>query len=360
MPAPARAEDAWDGVARVIAVGDVHGDYDQLLAVLRAADLVDEEARWIGGRTHLVQTGDRVDRGPDSRKVMDLFMRLEKEAKKAGGAVHALIGNHELMNVIGDLRYTTAEELAAFRTADSEKVRDQAWERRWRARKDRGEPEPTEADRARWEERHPLGQIEHRRAFGPDGDYGRWLARANAVIRIGDTLFLHGGLSPKYADFALRDLNDRIRAELRAGDADGAVVATDPEGPLWFRGLANGDPGLAAVLEAILQKHGCRRLVIGHTPTDGLVLPRYGGRVLAIDVGLSRAYGGPPAALLIENGVAFALHRGQRLALPTEGGEPLLAYFRAVGALEPDGGTHLQSVTERLIGPVTAGSPSSR
>ena len=92
----------WTGVERTVAVGDVHGDYDQLAAVLKSAGLIDEQGNWSGGKTHLVQNGDVLDRGPDSRKAMDLLMRLEKQAAEAGGYVHALIGNHEAMNVYGD------------------------------------------------------------------------------------------------------------------------------------------------------------------------------------------------------------------------------------------------------------------
>src|SRR5215469_10729313 len=105
----------WTGVERVVAVGDVHGDYEQLVAVLKTAALIDDQLNWTGGKTHLVQNGDLLDRGPDSRKAMDLLIRLEKQAGEAGGYVHALIGNHEAMNVYGDFRYTSAGEFAAFR-----------------------------------------------------------------------------------------------------------------------------------------------------------------------------------------------------------------------------------------------------
>jgi hypothetical protein len=199
--------------------------------------------------------------------------------------------------------------------------------------------------------------VEHRLAFAPKGTYGKWLAAQNAVIRIGDTLFLHGGISPKYGDFSLTDLNEKIRAELKEPDPMTALVSQDPEGPLWYRGLASGDAILLPHLEAVLAKHGCRRMVIGHTPTDGLlVMPRYGGRVLMIDVGLAKAYGGPPAALLLEGGQAFALHRGKRLALPEGEGEPVLRYVREVAALEPDA-ARLKPLLGRLEAVLTA--PSS-
>jgi hypothetical protein len=349
--------ESWDGVARVLAVGDVHGDYDQLLAVLQAGGVVDRRGRWIGARTHLVQTGDRLDRGPDSRKVMDLMMRLEKEARKAGGMVHPLTGNHEAMNMLGDLRYVTPEEFAAFKTPDSARLRQVLWERIREARKPE-EPALGDEDLKRFEAAHPLGWIEHRQAFLPSGTYGGWIARQNAVIRIGDTLFLHGGISPKYADFSLLDLDERVRRELEAPDPLTAVVSTDPEGPLWFRGLAQGDPALASHLDAVLRRHGARRMVIGHTTTEGLVMPLYGGRVVAIDVGLSKAYGGPPAALLLEDGRAIAIHRGRRIPLPVGDGEPLLRYVREVSALEPDP-ARLRALLDRLEAAVSAPRPPS-
>ena len=353
--ARAAVRDAWDDAERVVAVGDVHGDLAQLETVLRDASVIDEKERWVGGRTHLVQTGDRLDRGPDSRKVMDLLMRLEKEARKAGGAVHPLIGNHEAMNVLGDLRYTTPAEFAAFRTPDSSRLRDALFSRFVEERRAQRLPSLTDAERRAWEDAHPPGFVEQRLALSPKGTYGAWICGLNAVIRIGDTLFLHGGISPKYADFSLGDLNERIRQELREADPLTAVITSDPDGPLWFRGLSQGDPGLAAQLEVVLKRHGCRRMVVSHTPTEGLVMPLYGGRVVVIDVGLSRFFGGPPAALILEDGKAFALHRGRKLALPESEGEGLVRYVREVMALEPDP-SRLRALLDRLEG-VSAAAP---
>jgi Calcineurin-like phosphoesterase len=352
--APARSEEAWSAPPRVVAIGDVHGDYDQFVTVLKDAGLVDGKLKWTGGTTHLVQTGDRLDRGAQSRKVMDLLMRLEKDARKAGGMVHPLLGNHEAMNMLGDLRYVTPEEFAAFKGTDSQRYRDAIWEQRREERKRRGESELTSEDRKRFDAETPLGYVEHRLAFAPKGAYGAWLIRQNAVIRIGDTLFLHGGISAKYADFSLADLNDKIRRELQDPDPLTALVAQDPEGPLWYRGLAQGDPALLPHLEAVLTRHGCRRMVVGHTPTEGfLIFPRYGGRLVMIDVGLSKYYGGPPAALILEGGQAFALHRGKRLPLPDGEGEPLLRYVREVSALEPDP-SRLKPLLGRLEGAAIA------
>jgi hypothetical protein len=334
--AAAWAEDAWPKVERVVAVGDVHGDYAQLVTVLRDAGLVDAQLAWSGGRTHLVQTGDRIDRGVDSRKVMDLFMRLEKEAKKAGGAVHPLLGNHEAMNVLGDFRYVTPEEFAAFLGPDSKRLVDALFDRFTQDLRSDKRPAPTDAEIAKWRESHPPGYVEYRQALSPKGEYGQWLVRQNAIIRIGDTLFLHGGLSAKYGDFSLADINERIRQELRDADPRAALMSRDPDGPLWFRGLAQGDPALASDLDAILRRTGCKRMVIAHTPTEGLVMPRYAGRVIDIDVGMAKVFGGPPAALILEDAGAVALHRGHRIALPQEDGAAVLRYVREVADLEPD------------------------
>jgi hypothetical protein len=256
------------------------------------------------------------------------------------------------MNVLGDLRYVSPEEYAAFRGPDSVRYRDALWEKARAARQAKGEKtEPS--DRDAFDAAHPLGFVEHRLAFGKGGTYWKWICKANAVVKVGDSIFLHGGLGPKYADFSLADLNDRIQRELSDPDPATALVSQDPEGPLWYRGLAQGGPELLPLVESLLTRHGVKRIVIGHTPTEGLVWPRFGGRVIVIDVGMSRSYGGPPAALLLEGDRAFALHRGRKIALPEGDGEPLVAYVREVAALEP-GSERLQALASRLDAAVKA------
>lgn len=282
------AADTWSGVERVVAVGDVHGDYDQFVTILRQSGVIDEDANWIGGETHLVQTGDVPDRGPDSRKVFDLLMKLEKQARKAKGYVHALVGNHEAMNVYGDLRYVHAGEFEAFREKGSQ---------------------PTEE--------HPAGWEEHREALGPSGRYGRWIAKHNVVIKIDRTLFLHGGIGPRYADESIRDLNRQARTELADPGLVPGGLLIDNEGPLWYRGLANHDEATEAPhLEKLLATHDVDRIVIGHTTTGGKIISRFGGRVVQIDVGMAAAYGGNLGALILEEGKAFAIEDGVRREIP--------------------------------------------
>jgi hypothetical protein len=325
----AAAQDTFDDVPRIVAVGDVHGGYDQLVAVLRGTGLVDGRNRWIGGRAHLVQTGDVVDRGADSRKVMDLLMALEKQAQRAGGRVHALIGNHEVMNLIGDLRYVSPAEYEAFRSDNAVAMRERAFELL-------ADPvrRTEQAYRRQWNADHPLGWVEHRQAFGPKGDYGKWIRGHNTVVRVNDVLFLHGGISPKYASLPIREINDRARAELADFTRIEGGMLTDPDGPLWYRGLAaDGSPEILAHVEQLLQTHSVRRIALGHTIAAPVVLPRFEGRVILLDVGLSPAYGGPAAGLVIEGGSLSTWHRGQRVALPTDGN--VRAYLERVAAIDP-------------------------
>lgn len=322
----AQPQGVWEDVERTVAVGDVHGDYDQFVTVLKSAGLIDDQLNWSGGKTHLVQNGDVLDRGPDSRKAMDLLMRLEKQAMEAGGYVHALIGNHEAMNVYGDLRYTSAGEFAAFRDENSEKTRAAALK--------------TEhpVDAARWEEQHPLGYFEHRKHFNPDGDYGKWIASHDAVIKINDTLFLHGGISSRYASMKIKDINQSVREELKNQAKPKGGIVTDTEGPLWYRGLAQGDASLEGLVDKIRKNFGVERIVLGHTYADAAITPRFDGKVILIDIGLSRVYDGTGkvGCLVIEKGKPpYVLHRGTRLELPTDTGKDLLRYLKAAAALDP-------------------------
>lgn len=354
----AAAQDVWTGVERVVAVGDVHGDYNQFVKLLRDAGLINADSQWTGGKTHLVQVGDVPDRGPDTRRVLDLLMRLEKQANKAKGYVHALIGNHEAMNIYRDLRYVTDGEYEAFRDRRSERRRDAYYDSYVEYLKSNPPPEGLPAFDAAFRQRfdieNPLGKVEHGEAYGPRGKYGKWLRRHNAVVKINDTLFLHGGIGPKFAAGSIREINESIRAELNAFSSLEQTVMADAEGPLWYRGLALEDEGLLTPhVETVLSNYDCRRIVIGHTPTAGTVIPRFGGRVVMIDAGLSRYYGGRLACLVIEKGRAFTLHRGEKLELPQGSGVELVSYLKQAAALDP-APSPLESLISKLEAPAVA------
>ena len=337
----AAAKDTWTGVERIVAIGDVHGDYEQFVKLLRTAGLIDDNEDWAGGPTHLVQTGDVPDRGAATLKVMGLLMKLEKQARKAKGYVHALIGNHEAMNMYGDLRYVHPGEFSAFRNPKSVDTRQKYYKQHVseveRNPPPEGVPEFGPSYRQGWENAHPLGWFEHRVGFGPLGKYGRWILRHNAVIKINDTIFLHGGIGPKYAFMSLGDMNRQVLAELRDFRQLRGGIVMDQEGPLWYRGLAlNDERTEAAHLETVLQNNQAKRIVMGHTVTEGTVMPRLRGRAVFIDAGLSRYYGGRLACLLIEGGVPYSFHRGNKIPLPSDDSpSSLLGYMKMAAEADP-------------------------
>ena len=345
------AQEQFDEVERIVAVGDVHGGYDAFVGILRAAGVIDLRNRWIGGRTHLVQTGDILDRGPGSRKALDLLMDLEQQAPEAGGRVHALLGNHEVMNIIGDLRYVSEEEYDAFRTSDSAEVRDRAFDLL-------ADPErrSSRRSRRRWDRRRPLGWVEHRAAFGPDGKYGEWLRQRHTIVRVGGILFLHGGLSPEVSGMTLSEINERVRSELAESTVRRRSFSMNPDGPFWYRGLAlEREADLAAHVDRLLETYAASHIVVGHTAVARAIVPRFAGKVIAIDVELSEVYGGPPACLIIEDGRLFALHRGQRLELPQDGN--LRPYLEKVAAADP-APSPILSVIDRLAPETSTPRPS--
>ncbi len=326
----------WTGVARVIAIGDVHGDYESFALVLRSAGLIDKEGNWTGGKTHLVQTGDIVDRGPDSRAVMDLLIKLQKQADAAGGAVHCLLGNHEAMNIYGDLRYVSPAEFVAFATQNSETNRAASYEEYHKAMVASAAPE---MDQSQWEREHPAGSTERRAAFSAQGEYGKWLRGENTVIKIDRTLFVHAGLGPKYVNWSIDRINDETRLELNDFTRLHGGIVTDLEGPLWYTGLAKGnEQQLEPQVDALLKHFDVDRIVIGHTYAGGAVTPRFGDKVIMVDVGIPRVYDNIAkiGCLEIDKGEAVALHRGQKLSLPKdEDGPDMLRYLRQAEALDP-------------------------
>ena len=351
----------WQGVERVVAFADVHGAYAELTTLLKKAGVVDAELRWTAGRTQVVSLGDLLDRGADSRKVMDLLMRLQQEATAAGGRLHVVLGNHEAMNVLGDLRYVDAGEYAAYLPDEDAALRASRREG-FLARN----PGTTAQD---FERLFPPGYFGHRELLGAKGRYGKWLLGLPAAIVINDTVYMHGGPSSQLQGMSLEQLDASYRAALAdylgaektlteagllffeddygkrpelagtrlAAMAEGpdkaaltAVVerfrAADdnpllgPTGPNWYRGAAFcNECAEADVLDPYLRQTGVKRLVIGHTVArNGTVVSRFDGRVIKLDAGMNHAvYKGRPAALIADASGLRVLY-GDDAARPAE------------------------------------------
>lgn len=332
-PAFAAAPPQQTQPPRIIAVGDLHGDYSVWRDIAVAAGIENAGGHWTGGRTILVQVGDVVDREPDSLKIVRDLVRLQKEAPKQGGKVIALVGNHEAMNVTGDLRYTVPADFAAYATADSAALRERLYqarkaeiEARYRA-KDPAMTSPAIHDA--WINATPLGWVEQRLAWASNGEVGRWVDRNPAAALVNGILFVHGGLSAEYSKLPIDAINRKVDDALRAVDRSPGSILTDPLGPLWYRGLISRDPKVTEIppggpprpsieqeLATVLAAYGAKRIVIGHTPNLKGIQILNGGKLVTIDTGNSRFYGGPPSYLEIvgDKVVAHAVKRSEATA----------------------------------------------
>jgi hypothetical protein len=326
-PAAAAPQADWDHVERVVVFGDLHGDYAKFHDMLAKAGLIDAHDHWSGGRTHLVQVGDVPDRAPDTRRIVDLLMRLEPEARRAGGYLHALIGDHEAMNMEGDLRYTTPGEFAAFAGPDSARLRNVYYARVVDYIKAHPPPEgPPKFDaafRAQFDAEHPLGWVEHQIAWSSEGVYGQWVLTHATVIRINDVLYMHAGLGPSFAAYDKTLLNRAVLAALRhepvpPGAPDNVLWAA--EGPLWYRGFAwNDEAAEAANVAAVLAASHVNRIVVGHTKVFPYVSSRFDGRVILTDVAPPLGCAEPHAFLVEQGDALTAVHRGVAVPLGVSG-----------------------------------------
>ena len=311
----------FDSVERIVAIGDVHGAYDRFVNLLVRTGLVDGRLRWTGGDAHLVQTGDVLDRGPDSRKTMDLLMKLEGEAEAAGGKVHALIGNHEFWNAVGLLGYVSEKEFQVFVGRRDRELRNELGI-----------------------ENLPPGALALREAYGAEGSYGKWIRRHNAAIRIGRYVFAHGGITRETAKLGLPEINRRVRADLDRVDVPWLErFSMSDDGPLMTRRFSIEQLtkeeilDRSAELEEVLGSLGAKTMVMAHTITFGLIEPRFDGGALLIDTGMLDIYlGGREAALVIQNGRALAVHPAGSVEVPKSlEGEPGRQYIEAVAAAAP-------------------------
>lgn len=267
--------------SRVVALSDIHGQYDILVRLLRAHHIIDARDRWTAGRTTLVIAGDVFDRGPQVMEAFWLLYSLQQYAADAGGSVQFLLGNHEAIVLYDDLRYVN----------------------------------PKYQDTAKL-----LGRS-YPSLYGPDSVIGQWLRSRPALLLVGDTLFLHGGIAPENLDLVahIAKTNEAYRASLGKPRAE---VKLDPAlsrlydgktSPIWYRGYFNGQLDTAQV-ETLITQLGARRIVVGHT-TMGEVASFHGGRVIAIDSGIKRGKSGQ--LLFIENGkLSRGLMDGTREPLP--------------------------------------------
>ncbi len=277
----------YGGAKKVIAVSDIHGEFDQMIQLLQGNGVIDAQHHWSWGEGHLVIVGDIFDRGDRVTETLWFVHQLEREARNDGGWIHLILGNHESMVLRGDLRYV------------HEKYQNTA-----------------EMLRIRGDD-----------LFGPESELGRWLRTKHTIIKINDILFVHGGLSPDLVrkNLSIQQVNYFIRDGLDARDYsirfdENLSLLFGSIGPLWYRGYFNsqtrGPTATLVEVESILDFYEAQVVVVGHTDVVELSM-LYEGRVFAIETGLRR--GGEGEVLVYEDGVFYRADvDGRRIILKNE------------------------------------------
>ena len=285
-PVPPLPPATYPAPARLVAIGDIHGDVSAFRSVLRLAGAIDETSHWTGGPLVVVQTGDVLDRGDDEPEILDLIAQLETEAAAAGGRFIALNGNHEIMNAQRDFRYVTPEgftDFASFRREASREARSEL----------------------------PTDQEGRAGAFEPGRRHARAFAARNTVVMVGNTVFVHGGLAPRYAQLGMERINQAAR-DFYLGEGPLSPILQAQDSPVWNRTYAIGEtPEMCTELDESLAAMHAERMVIGHTVHDEGIGSACNGHVWRIDVGLAELYGGPIEALEIIGNDVRVLH-GER------------------------------------------------
>ena len=269
--------------SRLLVASDFEGDFDAFTELMQGNGVLDAQLHWNYGDGQIVLVGDMVDRGRNVVPLLWLIYRMEAEAKAAGGALHFVLGNHEQKLLNGRASDADRKYLGTIRLAE-------------------------QSHQSLWDERSELG---------------RWLRSKPVVIKVGDYLFTHGGVSPEVLALkpALDEIDGYAAAVMTADPRDitdprAKALIWDKMGVLWYRGLAMDSEEIpkadAAHVKKVLQHFGVRHVVIGHTLARH-VGHDYDGAVIRVDVDHAA---GSREAVLIEGG---AIHRvdakGTRIAL---------------------------------------------
>lgn len=275
--------------SKIVAVSDIHGNGPGFRRLLRAHQVVDDQMHWALGDGHLVVVGDIADRGPDVTATFWFLRSLQREAAAAGGGVHFVLGNHEVMVLQGDTRYSHPkyqQQLAAVLGRDMSGL------------------------------------------VARDTELGRWLRVQHAVVKVGPFLFVHGGLSREVleAHKDLEAINAAFKGQLN--EYKPGELLKGP-GPVWYRGLIPGierkqPEATLSEVDALLKRFSVKGVVIGHT-TLPQATAYHGGKVFGIDAGLKD--GKPGEVWIWEEGKVWrGLVNGTRLpfeapALPKAAGQ---------------------------------------
>jgi uncharacterized protein YheU (UPF0270 family) len=322
------------GNRRLIAIGDVHGDFPAMMKALEIAEVMDKNGQWIGKDSVVVQVGDVLDRGDCELAIFTKLMRLKKKARSEGGNVIVMNGNHEIMNVMGDFRYATngaylecgeyLEKLKKKEIVNNNDNNIKINNNVENNKENNKENDKTINDKKE-EEMSPLKQAEEkfrktdpiqqgirarRELFQPGGVFAMKLSKHPTVLQVGETIFAHAGVNPNHVNYGFDRINKEVSLWMQGKLKSPPSMIVESEGVVWTREYGGKDAGVKYEAEAcrrlksameLTSEPQAKRLVIGHTPQTSGVNSGCKGAVWRVDVGASRGiYGGAVEVLEIK------------------------------------------------------------
>jgi len=282
---------------KLFVTSDIEGNFNAFYSMLIGNKVMDKNYNWTFGKGQLVICGDMVDRGNNAWPCLWLLYRLEQEAEKAGGKVHYILGNHDIMNLYADLRYVKERYIKLAKLLSKKDDEKKAW-------------------------------LE---LLSDANEIVKWIASKNTIEKIGDDLYLHGGISEEVvdADLTIDKINEAVRRNIRnnlthyPGDDSLDNLIFSRLGPLWYRGLVidykqHYKKIDEKSLDEILKFYNAKKIIIGHTIVDDKISSDYNGKVIRVDIKHieEEKFTGKSEALLIEGNTYYRVNdKGEKLQL---------------------------------------------
>jgi len=264
---------------RIVVIGDLHADIGLAREVFRLAGGTDENDAWVGGSLVIVQLGDLIGRSYEEREVLDFILAVQDKAEAAGGKLHILLGNHEVFGARLDFSWVDERSFAAYKGIPGLKLDDPRLQHL------------------------PVNQRARGAALMPGGHYARKMAGFSTVLKLGDTIFVHGSVTPYWAEYGINRINEEV-SEWFAGDSEESYSSMgydrrNNDRVMWNRQFSQHvSEDDCRDLEKSLSILGAKRMIVAHTVHESITA-RCNERVWAIDVGMSRAYQGSMQVLEI-------------------------------------------------------------
>ena len=286
-------------VKRIIVIGDLHGDWDITIKSLKLAKVIDNNNNWNGGETVVVQLGDQIDRCRSSgrrcifpeetpndeasdMKILMFFTQLHEQAQKVGGAVYSILGNHELMNVDGNMNYVSylnIKDFENFHTPEGKSIANSLDARKW--------------------------------AFRPGNPVANFLSCTRQLsLVIGSNIFVHAGILEKIAkEYKIEDMNKimtlylqkKLKNPLKYND----LLESSDYSPLWNRIFATQLPSQQLcdnLMNPLKQYYKVDRIFVGHTPQmQSGISNSCEGKIWLTDYGASKAFDAFDTNFVIKN-----------------------------------------------------------